>query len=124
MKLSDKIAAYNSSHPFYTFEFFPPRTDQVRVWCFLIIRILQNLYQGFENLIPRISRLSTLNPLAISVTWGAGGSTRERSIDLAGLTQSDYGIDTILHLTCTNMVPGMVDDVLRVSCFPQISGPR
>lgn len=31
MKLSDKIAAYNSSHPFYTFEFFPPRTDQVRV---------------------------------------------------------------------------------------------
>ncbi|KAG1858047.1 methylenetetrahydrofolate reductase-domain-containing protein [Suillus subalutaceus] len=98
MKLSDKIATYNSSRPFYTFEFFPPRTDQ-----------------GFENLIPRISRLSTLNPLAISVTWGAGGSTRERSIDLAGLTQSDYGIDTVLHLTCTNMVPGMVDDALRAA---------
>jgi methylenetetrahydrofolate reductase (NADPH) len=93
------------------------------VRCFLIMCILQSLYQGFENLIPRISRLSTLNPLAISVTWGAGGSTRERSIDLAGLTQSDYGIDTILHLTCTNMVPGMVDDALRVSCFPRIFGP-
>jgi hypothetical protein len=31
MKLSEKIAAYNLPHPFYTFEFFPPRTDQVRV---------------------------------------------------------------------------------------------
>ncbi|KAJ8594278.1 methylenetetrahydrofolate reduct [Rhizopogon salebrosus TDB-379] len=98
MKISDKIAAYDSPHPFYTFEFFPPRTDQ-----------------GFENLIPRISRLSTLNPLAISVTWGAGGSTRDRSIDLAGLTQSDYGIDTVMHLTCTNMHPGMVDDALRAA---------
>ncbi|KAH7923471.1 methylenetetrahydrofolate reduct [Leucogyrophana mollusca] len=98
MKLTDKIAAHNSTHPFYTFEFFPPRTDQ-----------------GLENLVSRISRLSALNPIAISVTWGAGGSTKERSLDLAGFTQSDCAIDTILHLTCTNMVPGLVDDALRVA---------
>ncbi|KAH7889616.1 methylenetetrahydrofolate reductase-domain-containing protein [Phlebopus sp. FC_14] len=98
MKLTDKIAAYNSPHPFFTFEFFPPRTDQ-----------------GFENLISRISRLSALRPIAISVTWGAGGSTKDRSLDLAGLTQSEYGIDTILHLTCTNMVLGLVDDALRAA---------
>lgn len=30
MKLSDKIATHAPTHPFYTFEFFPPRTDQVR----------------------------------------------------------------------------------------------
>ncbi|KAF5380910.1 hypothetical protein D9615_004169 [Tricholomella constricta] len=96
MKLIDKIAADKSSHPFYTFEFFPPRTDQ-----------------GFENLIARISRLCTLNPLAISITWGAGGSTRERSLELAGLTQTEYGVDTVLHLTCTNMEQGMVNDALR-----------
>ncbi|KAF8559704.1 MTHFR-domain-containing protein [Imleria badia] len=96
MKLSDKIAVHAPTQPFYTFEFFPPRTDQ-----------------GFDNLISRISRLSVLNPIAISVTWGAGGSTRDRSLDLAGFTQSEYGIDTILHLTCTNMLPGMVDDALR-----------
>jgi methylenetetrahydrofolate reductase (NADPH) len=48
------------------------------------------------------------------VTWGAGGSTRERSLELASLTQEVYGIDTILHLTCTNLEPGTVDDVLRV----------
>ncbi|KAH7906157.1 methylenetetrahydrofolate reductase-domain-containing protein [Hygrophoropsis aurantiaca] len=98
MKLTDKIATYNESHPFYIFEFFPPRTDQ-----------------GLENLVSRISRLSVLNPIAISVTWGAGGSTKERSLDLAGFTQSDIGVDTIMHLTCTNMVPGLVDDALRAA---------
>ncbi|KAJ7928632.1 methylenetetrahydrofolate reductase-domain-containing protein [Mycena leptocephala] len=95
MKLIDKINARSPSNPFYTFEFFPPRTDQ-----------------GFENLIARISRLSALNPLAISITWGAGGSTKERSLDLAGVTQAD-GLDTVLHLTCTNMEQGMVNDALK-----------
>ncbi|GLB34715.1 putative methylenetetrahydrofolate reductase [Lyophyllum shimeji] len=96
MKLIDKIAARESTQPFYTFEFFPPRTDL-----------------GFENLISRISRLSELNPLAISITWGAGGTTRERSIELASLTQTEYGVDTVMHLTCTNMEQGMVNDALR-----------
>ncbi|KZP21165.1 methylenetetrahydrofolate reduct, partial [Athelia psychrophila] len=96
MKLSDKIKAYEPTRPFYTFEFFPPRTDQ-----------------GFENLVSRIQRLALLDPLAISITWGAGGSTKERSLELAGLTQAEYGIDTVLHLTCTNMVKGLVDNALR-----------
>jgi methylenetetrahydrofolate reductase (NADPH) len=61
----------------------------------------------------RISRLSSLNPLAISITWGAGGSTKDRSLELAGLTQAE-GLSTILHLTCTNMEQGLVDDVLQV----------
>ncbi|KAJ4475679.1 methylenetetrahydrofolate reductase-domain-containing protein [Lentinula aciculospora] len=96
MKLTDKISTYNSSLPFYTFEFFPPRTDQ-----------------GFENLLPRIVRMSNLNPLAISITWGAGGNTKDTSLNLAELTQSEYCLDTILHLTCTNMEKGMVDEALR-----------
>ena len=70
--------------------------------------------QGFANLLARISRLAALDPLAISITWGAGGSTRDRSLDLAEFTQSEYGIDTVMHLTCTNMEQGIVDDVLRV----------
>lgn len=96
MKITDKIAQRDSSRPFYFFEFFPPRTDQ-----------------GFQNLLPRISRLAKLDPLAISVTWGAGGSTKDRSLDVAGMTQSEYGLDTILHLTCTNMMQGMVDMTLN-----------
>jgi Methylenetetrahydrofolate reductase len=62
----------------------------------------------------RISRLSSLNPLAISITWGAGGSTKDRSLELAGLTQAE-GLSTILHLTCTNMEQGLIDDVLQVN---------
>jgi len=62
----------------------------------------------------RISRLSALQPLAISVTWGAGGSTKDRSLELASLTQGN-GLTTILHLTCTNMEKGLIDDVLKVS---------
>ncbi|KAJ7632947.1 methylenetetrahydrofolate reductase-domain-containing protein [Roridomyces roridus] len=98
MKFTDKIRAHGPSSPFFSFEFFPPRTDQ-----------------GFENLIARISRLASLNPLAVSITWGAGGSTKDRSLDLAGVTQAEYGLDTILHLTCTNMEQGMVDDALKAA---------
>ena len=74
------------------------------------------LKQGFDNLLSRIARLSALNPLAISITWGAGGSTMGRSLELAGLTQAEHQIDTIMHLTCTNMEKGMVDTALRVCC--------
>jgi methylenetetrahydrofolate reductase (NADPH) len=71
--------------------------------------------QGFENLVARIARLISLNPLSISITWGAGGSTKERSLELAGVCQSEYNVDTMMHLTCTNMEEGSVDDALRVS---------
>lgn len=59
--------------------------------------------------------MSTLDPIAVSVTWGAGGSTKDRTLDLAEFTQIEHGIDTLLHLTCTNMEQGLVDDALRVS---------
>ncbi|KAH8099536.1 methylenetetrahydrofolate reduct [Cristinia sonorae] len=98
MKFSDKIADYTGNRPFFTLEFFPPKTDQ-----------------GFENLQPRIARLSTLQPLAVTVTWGAGGNTMDRSLELAGLTQTEHGIDTIMHLTCTNMEKGTVDAALRAA---------
>ncbi|KAG8847860.1 hypothetical protein FRB96_001375 [Tulasnella sp. 330] len=64
---------------------------------------------------PRISRLATLNPLAVSITWGAGGSSRVRSMELAGWSQAELGVDTILHLTCTNMEMGMVDEALHAA---------
>ena len=56
-----------------------------------------------------------LDPIALSVTWGAGGSTRDRSLDLVGAIQVEHVVDTVMHLTCTNMVKGTVDIALRVS---------
>ncbi|KAH9066364.1 methylenetetrahydrofolate reduct [Lactarius vividus] len=96
MKLVEKFG--QARGPFYTFEFFPPRTEQ-----------------GFSNLLLRISRLADLKPLAINITWGAGGSTKNQTLDLASLTQKEYGIDTVMHLTCTNMMQGSVDDALRAA---------
>ncbi|KAF8343930.1 MTHFR-domain-containing protein [Cantharellus anzutake] len=96
MRFSEAIAQWSELRPFFVFECFPPRTDQ-----------------GFENLLSRVGRLAQLGPLAITVTWGAGGSTRNRSLDLAGLCQSEHNLNAILHLTCTNMEKGTVEATLR-----------
>ncbi|QRV99697.1 methylenetetrahydrofolate reductase [Ceratobasidium sp. AG-Ba] len=98
MKLVDKIAQHPPGAPYFSLEFFPPRTDQ-----------------GFSNLLTRINGLSGLRPIAVSVTWGAGGSTRDRSLELVGFCQADNALDTILHLTCTNMERGTVDDTLTTA---------
>ena len=97
-RLTDLIAARDA--PFHTFEFFPPRTEA-----------------GFVNLLDRIQRLSSgplPSPLAVSVTWGAGGSTAERTMELAEQVVK-LGLDVILHLTCTNMPKEKVDHALKVS---------
>ncbi|KAG8719776.1 hypothetical protein FRC09_010644, partial [Ceratobasidium sp. 395] len=104
MKLVDKLSQHSSNTPYFSLEFFPPRTEQ-----------------GFSNLLTRISGLSNLQPIAVSVTWGAGGSTRDRTLELAGFCQADNGLDTILHLTCTNMEKGLVDDVLTAAMDRGIS---
>ncbi|CAE6418076.1 unnamed protein product [Rhizoctonia solani] len=104
MKLIEKLANYTSEVPYFTIEFFPPRTDQ-----------------GYSNLLTRISGLASLKPIAASVTWGAGGSTRDRSLDLAGFCQADNGLDTILHLTCTNMEKGAIDEALTTAMERGIS---
>ncbi|POY76656.1 putative Methylenetetrahydrofolate reductase (NAD(P)H) [Rhodotorula taiwanensis] len=93
-KVTDKIAALPDDRPYYTFECFPPKTES-----------------GLVNLIDRIDRMSALNPLWMHVTWGAGGSTQERSLELAGASQG-MGLETCLHLTCTNLEQGVLEKTL------------
>ena len=86
--------------PFHTLEFFPPRTEA-----------------GFVNLVDRIRRLTSgplPPPLAVSVTWGAGGSTADKTLELAEQV-TKCGIDVILHLTCTNMPKAKVDQALSTA---------
>lgn len=54
-----------------------------------------------------------LRPLFVTVTWGAGGSTAERSLNLAELCQRQLGLTTCLHLTCTNMNRSLIDEALE-----------
>lgn len=53
--------------------------------------------------------MSQLNPEFISCTWGAGGSTHDRTLELCSTAQHMYGLDTLMHLTCTNMEKDKID---------------
>lgn len=54
-----------------------------------------------------------LRPLFVTVTWGAGGSTATRSLELAEICQRQLQLTTCLHLTCTNMSRALVDQALE-----------
>lgn len=98
-KISEAIAALPPELPFFSLEFFPPKTST-----------------GLNNLYPRLQRLRTLNPLFICITFSAGGSTAQRTLDLADVCQNQLGFRTCVHLTCTNFLRGgrtVVDDVLK-----------
>lgn len=93
--VTQKIRSLAPNEKFCLFEFFPPKTDA-----------------GFRNLLARLNRMMALNPLFITVTWGAGGSTSEKSLDLAATCQNELGITTVLHLTCTNTNREVIDNAL------------
>lgn len=54
-----------------------------------------------------------LRPLFVTVTWGAGGSTAAKSLELAEICQRQLGLTTCMHLTCTNMSRSLVDEALN-----------
>ncbi|KAL7274365.1 methylenetetrahydrofolate reductase 1 [Rhizina undulata] len=95
-KITDKIAALPPGETFHSLEFFPPKTSM-----------------GAQNLQARLERMSmALRPLFVTVTWGAGGSTATKSLQLADLCQRQLNLTTCLHLTCTNMSRRTLDDAL------------
>ena len=69
--------------PSFSFEFFPPKDDE-----------------GFDKLFTTITQLKPCQPTYVSVTFGAGGSTRTKTIDLVGRIKSEIGLESMAHLTC------------------------
>ncbi|PKY39789.1 methylenetetrahydrofolate reduct [Rhizophagus irregularis] len=97
MKITDKINNnLETSQPFYSFEYFPPKTDE-----------------GLNNLYDRLKRMSHLDPLFASFTWGAGGSTIDRTTEMCATAQSLYGLESCMHLTCTNVVRGTIEKAMK-----------
>jgi len=80
MRICDQLKA---GTPSLSFEFFPPK-DDIGFW---------DLYKTIESLKP-------LAPTYVSVTYGAGGSTRRKTIDLVERIKKDIGIEPMAHLTC------------------------
>lgn len=74
---------FGNGAPVFSFEFFPPKTEQ-----------------GEQSLLRTIQRLRVLNPSFVSVTYGAGGSTRQKTIELVSRIKRDFGVETMAHLTC------------------------
>lgn len=70
--------------------------------------------QGMQNLYDRIDRMSTLGPAFIDITWNAGGRLSNLTCEMVNMTQSVYGVETCMHLTCTGMPKEKVDGALKV----------
>jgi len=79
-----------------SFEFFPPNTEQAT-----------------ETLWSSIQRLAPLNPAYVSVTYGAGGSTRERTHATVARLRTETDLEPAAHLTCVGATRTEVDDVAR-----------
>jgi len=69
--------------PVFSFEFFPPKTEA-----------------GDRALLTTIAELRPLAPDFVSVTYGAGGSTRQRTVELVSYIEHEVGIEAMAHLTC------------------------
>ena len=80
MHIQDIFAQHRTT---FSFEFFPPKTDEAS-----------------EELFRTIASLQTLQPSFVSVTYGAGGSTRDRTHDLVVRIQKETRLTAVSHLTC------------------------
>ncbi|RPA87089.1 MTHFR-domain-containing protein [Ascobolus immersus RN42] len=109
-KITDHLAALGPNSTYFSLEVFPPKTDNVPPAHLLPVP------PGTLNLHARLERMShALHPLFINVTWGAGGSTASKSLQLATTIQRDLHLTTCLHLTCTNMSRSILDDALAAA---------
>lgn len=93
MKISEQ---FGQGRPLFSFEFFPPKTED-----------------GERALFRTIEQLQPLQPDFVSVTYGAGGSTRHKTIDLVCLIRRSCGIEAMAHLTCVDSRQEEIRDVLE-----------
>ncbi|KAF2455151.1 methylenetetrahydrofolate reductase 2 [Lineolata rhizophorae] len=99
MHISEKLAeARKNNKATFSFEFFPPKTAQ-----------------GVQNLYDRMDRMHGLGPSFVDVTWGAGGRMSHLTCEMIKVAQSAYGLETCMHLTCTDMERSKIDEALSAA---------
>ncbi|TAM58294.1 methylenetetrahydrofolate reductase [NAD(P)H] [bacterium] len=91
MKIAEILAA---RRPSFSFEFFPPKSEA-----------------AMAALLETVATLRPLQPAFVSVTYGAGGGTRARTIEITKTMKRDLGIEAMAHLTCV----GATRDELRAT---------
>ncbi len=93
MRISDIL---DRKRPVFSFEFFPPKSDEAGA-----------------QLERTIADLGPLEPDYVSVTYGAGGSTREKTLDIVSRIKRDTGIEAMAHLTCVGSTQEELLSVLQ-----------
>ncbi|HEX7454105.1 MAG TPA: methylenetetrahydrofolate reductase [NAD(P)H] [Polyangiaceae bacterium] len=92
MKIIDKLSAKT---PAFSFEFFPPKDEA-----------------GVDRLFETVARLKAFDPAYVSVTYGAGGSTRRLTVDLVRRIKREVGLEAMAHLTCVGATRHEIESVL------------
>lgn len=93
--MSIKELIKSKKHTF-SFEVFPPKTD----------KSLQGIYET-------IGELKTLEPDFISVTYGAMGSSKDKTVEIASKIKNEFNIESIAHLTCVTSSKNELDTTLK-----------
>ncbi|MCL1923926.1 MAG: methylenetetrahydrofolate reductase [NAD(P)H] [Propionibacteriaceae bacterium] len=86
---------HHNARVLYSFEFFPPKDDE-----------------GEQQLWATIKKLQVLNPDFVSVTYGANGSQRERTLELTRRLQGETSLRTMGHLTCVDQSRAYITEVI------------
>jgi methylenetetrahydrofolate reductase (NADPH) len=94
VKIRDSIAA--STRPFYSLEFFPPKERE-----------------NWPGFFATVEKLKALNPLFASVTYGAGGSTQDNTLEITSHLKNVMGLEPMAHLTCVGATRERIADYLR-----------
>jgi methylenetetrahydrofolate reductase (NADPH) len=93
---TDSIQSTKTAMPNISFEFFPPKTD----------KMMASLWHAVEHLAP-------LSPRFVSVTYGAGGSTRERTHTTIMRLRNETALEPASHLTCVSASKEEIDEIAR-----------
>lgn len=93
MRIASRFA---TGRPVFSFEFFPPKSEA-----------------GFDALFETIRDLKPLDPDFVSVTWGAGGSTRRKTVELVIQIQQEVGLSAMAHLSCIGSSPAQLAATLE-----------
>jgi methylenetetrahydrofolate reductase (NADPH) len=93
---ADPVHDFDAAPPRISFEFFPPKTPEME-----------------ERLWEVIKRVEVLGPRFVSVTYGAGGSTRERTHATVRRIRQETGLEPAAHLTCVAATQEEIDAVAR-----------
>src|SRR3954453_16959059 len=89
--------AYASrSAPVFSFEFFPPKTEE-----------------GERNLYNALSELKPLEPAYVSVTYGAGGSTRDKTLEIVQRIKEEFDLEAMAHFTCVEQTVEEIESTLQ-----------